>query len=138
MKRGIRAFAVIACVNCLLMSGASVIADEPSHVIFRMAELKEKQVNAGDPWLEFLNVPALMAGLYELPVGAEDHQTPHPRDEIYYVVSGRAEIIVDGERRAIGPGDVIYVRRDAKHRFEKINDDLSLLVIFAPGGEWED
>lgn len=138
MKRGIRAFAVITCVNCLLMSGASVIADEPSHAIFRMAELKEKQVNAGDPWLEFLNVPALMAGLYELPAGADDHQTPHARDEIYYVMGGRAEIVVEGKRRRIGPGDVIYVRRDAEHRFEKIDADLSLLVIFAPGGEWED
>ncbi len=138
MRRGIWSFAVITCVSGLLMCQAAAVAGEPSFAIFPRAGLQEKRADEGGPWLEFLNVPALMAGLYELPAGADDHQTPHARDEIYYVMGGRAEIVVEGKRRRIGPGDVIYVRRDAEHRFEKIDADLSLLVIFAPGGEWED
>ncbi len=76
----------------------------------------------------------MTAGLYEIGAGGVDRQGPHERDEIYAVLAGRAVLVVGETRRQVKPGDVIYVRRDVEHRFEKITSDLSVLVIFAPGG----
>ena len=71
-------------------------------------------------------------GLYVLDAGAEDPQSPHDEDEVYYVVAGRAAITVAGERRDVAAGSVVFVSADAEHRFHDITERLELLVVFAP------
>lgn len=66
-----------------------------------------------------------------------DRQTPHARDELYVVVSGRG-VFVHGERRdAFGPGDFLFVAAGVPHRFEEFTDDLVVWVVFygPEGGE---
>jgi mannose-6-phosphate isomerase-like protein (cupin superfamily) len=87
---------------------------------------------AGDQWREFLRAGMFSAGVYRLSVGEIDRQTPHAEDEIYYVLAGRAELEVGGERQAIEPGSLAFVAKRAEHRFVDIIEDLELLVIFAP------
>lgn len=84
------------------------------------------------PYLEFLKVPDLSAGLYEIPAGGEDLQQPHREDEIYVVLQGRCWMTLDEEEIEVQPGDVIYVRKKVEHRFHSIVEDLSVLVVFAP------
>jgi mannose-6-phosphate isomerase-like protein (cupin superfamily) len=96
-----------------------------------MADLASRRARSGEDYLEFLKVPALNAGVYELAAGADDPQTPHDEDELYYVVSGRAVFRGPGEERPVRPGSVIYVRADVPHRFVKIEEDLRLLVFFS-------
>jgi mannose-6-phosphate isomerase-like protein (cupin superfamily) len=48
-------------------------------------------------------------GLYVLPEEGVDHQEPHEQDEVYYVVSGRAKIEVEGENRDVKAGSVVYI-----------------------------
>jgi mannose-6-phosphate isomerase-like protein (cupin superfamily) len=81
---------------------------------------------------EFLRVPAMSAGIYVLPAGATDNQTPHQEDEIYYVVRGKAKMRLGWEERAIHEGDVIFIEKNLEHRFFNIAEELVLLVIFAP------
>lgn len=83
-------------------------------------------------YAELLRTGSLHAGLYELDSGSEDRQQPHDDDEIYYVISGRASFRVEGDTRPAQPGDVIYVAAGEPHRFEEIEEDLKLLVIFGP------
>lgn len=85
-----------------------------------------------DRYHEFLRIPAMSLGLYRLPAGGVDLQKPHFEDEAYYVVSGRAMIEVEGEQQPVQPGDVIFVPARADHRFRSIQEDLLLLVFFAP------
>src|SRR5262245_28865776 len=94
-------------------------------------ELADRRARANEEYLEFLKVPALNAGVYELKAGAADTQTPHDEDEVYYAISGRARLEVDGRTQEIGPGAVIYVARDVPHRFVDIQEDLRLLVFFS-------
>lgn len=102
---------------------------------FAFSDLTREQQASGEPWLEFLRVPALRAGLYVLAPGAWDHQTPHEEDEIYYVVSGRATFEAGKERREVGAGSVIYVAAHQEHRFTNIAEEIRVLVIFsAPRG----
>jgi len=85
-----------------------------------------------DAYVQFLNRGSMSLGLYVLPAGTEDTQTPHLEDEIYYVVSGRGNIVVDGERRPVQTGSIIFVAKHVDHRFVDITEDLSILVFFAP------
>jgi mannose-6-phosphate isomerase-like protein (cupin superfamily) len=61
-----------------------------------------------------------------------DPQLPHAEDEVYYVVSGRATIQVAEEQQAVQAGSIIYVEAMVEHRFHTIEEDLTLLVFFAP------
>jgi mannose-6-phosphate isomerase-like protein (cupin superfamily) len=64
--------------------------------------------------------------------GATDQQKPHREDEIYYVIRGRARMLLGDQERAVREGDVIFVEKELKHRFFDIDEELALLVFFAP------
>jgi mannose-6-phosphate isomerase-like protein (cupin superfamily) len=66
-----------------------------------------------------------------------DPQTPHTRDEVYAVVSGRGVFACAGERESFGPGDLLFAPAGAEHRFEEFTDDLGVWVLFygPEGGE---
>ena len=91
---------------------------------YDLAELLRLRASIDRPYLEFLRVPDLSAGLYVLRAGDEDRQTPHSEPELYYVVSGAATVTVGAEDRPVSAG--------APHRFHTITEDLTLLVVFAP------
>jgi mannose-6-phosphate isomerase-like protein (cupin superfamily) len=99
---------------------------------FELAELAAQRQAAGRPYLEFLRVPALSAGVYELAAGAVDGQSPQTEDEVYFVTAGRARVSVGDDQRPVGPGSLIYVAAGVPHRFHNIPADLRLLVFFAP------
>lgn len=99
---------------------------------FNLLQVIEQRRRSGKSWLEFLRVPALSMGIYSLPAGAEDPQSPHTEDEVYYVVSGRAMLRVGSEDRVAEPGSILFVAANVKHRFHSIEEDLTSLVFFAP------
>jgi mannose-6-phosphate isomerase-like protein (cupin superfamily) len=99
---------------------------------YELDDLRREHAAARELYLEFLRVPALSAGLYVLAAGAEDPQTPHQEDEVYAVVSGRGTIRVGHEDRPIETGSIVYVPARVEHRFHSIEEELQLLVFFAP------
>ena len=66
-----------------------------------------------------------------------DRQTPHTRDEVYVVARGRGTFMDDTERRAVGPGDLLFVAAGRSHRFEDFTPDFGVWVVFygPDGGE---
>ena len=99
---------------------------------FELARLIDERKRQERPYLEFLRVPSLSAGLYVLPAGGVDPQQPHTEDEVYYVVSGRGAIRVGAEERPVEAGSIIFVSAAVDHRFHSITEELVLLVFFAP------
>lgn len=99
---------------------------------FEIAPLLEERKQSNKPYLEFLKVSDLSMGLYVLPAGGVDAQLPHTEDEVYYVLSGRAQILVADENRAVQAGSIVYVAKNVEHRFHSIEEELTLLVFFAP------
>ena len=97
-----------------------------------VADARRERERTGDLYHEFLRVPAMSAGLYELAAGADDPQEPHTEDELYYVVSGRATLLVAAEDIAVEAGSMVYVPAGVAHRFHDITEALSVLVFFAP------
>ena len=99
---------------------------------FELAELISQRESSNKLYLEFLKVPDLSIGLYVLPAGGTDPQSPHTEDEVYYVVGGRAKIKVAEEDRDVQAGSIVYVAKNVEHRFHSIEEELTLLVFFAP------
>ena len=99
---------------------------------FELAQLVSQRESSNKLYLEFLKVPDLSLGLYVLPAGGIDPQSPHTEDEVYYVVSGRAKIKVVDEDRDVQAGSIVYVAKNGEHKFHSIEEDLTVLVFFAP------
>ena len=99
---------------------------------YELTDLTRQRVRSDKLYFEFLRVPDLSMGLYQLPAGGKDPQSPHTEDEVYYVVSGKAKIKVADEDRAVQAGSVVYVAKNVEHRFHSIEEDLTVLVFFAP------
>jgi mannose-6-phosphate isomerase-like protein (cupin superfamily) len=99
---------------------------------YELAQLISQRASSNKLYLEFLKVPDLSMGLYVLNEGGTDPQSPHTEDEVYYVVSGRAKILVADEERDIQAGSIVYVEKNVAHHFHSIEEELTVLVFFAP------
>ena len=64
-----------------------------------------------------------------------DRQIPHTQDEIYLIISGTAELEVEGKRVPAKAGDALFVAAHADHRFHEISDDfVTWVVLWGPDG----
>ncbi|MFF1905072.1 cupin domain-containing protein [Kitasatospora sp. NPDC058218] len=100
--------------------------------LFRLDELDAERAANDGAYLRFLREPRMSAGLYALSPGATDPQTAHAQDEIYQVVSGRAELTVGDETTTVARGTVVYVPAGVPHRFHHVTEELRVLVVFSP------
>ncbi len=98
---------------------------------FNIADV-EKRHESGKRYVEFLRVPAMSAGVYVLPAGGADPQSPHKQDEMYYVVRGQGRMRAGSEDQAVSEGSVIFVVAGVEHRFYDVTEELVVLVFFAP------
>ena len=99
---------------------------------YQTAEIDQRRAQSGKLYREFLRVPAMSAGLYVLAAGSTDPQRPHHEDEMYYVVRGRGRFKAGGEDREVFAGSVIYVAAEVEHHFYDIEEEIVVLVFFAP------
>ncbi len=60
----------------------------------------------------------------------EDRQTPHDRDEFYFVISGSGTYVRAGERVRFGPGDMLFAAAGEAHRFVEFSSDFATWVLF--------
>jgi quercetin dioxygenase-like cupin family protein len=95
-------------------------------------EIERQRARQGKDYLEYLRVPSMSAGLYVLAPGSTDLQSPHEQDEMYYVVQGKARMRAGAEEQSVGQGSIIFVAANLEHRFYDIEDELTVLVFFAP------
>ena len=104
----------------------------PQVRFLNMESVERQRAQRGDPYLEFLRYPAMSAGVYVLAVGGVDGQSPHKQDELYYVAKGRSRMRAGSEDQSVGPGSLVYVAAGVEHRYYDIEQELTVLVFFAP------
>jgi len=73
-------------------------------------------------------------------VGTSTEEHYHPKsEEIYYILSGKGRMKLDGELREVGPLDAIAIPPGARHKIWNIGTELLvLLCCCAPGYENDD
>ena len=66
-----------------------------------------------------------------------DLQQPHAQDELYFIHSGTAQIIINEQRFDAAPGDAFFVAAGIVHKFENFSGDFVTWVVFygPQGGE---
>jgi len=69
-----------------------------------------------------------------IPPGGEIGDEVHPdTDQVLAFVDGSGEAILDGQRSAIGPNDLVFVRAGTRHNFVNTGDaPLRLITVYAP------
>jgi mannose-6-phosphate isomerase-like protein (cupin superfamily) len=72
-----------------------------------------------------------------LPQRPKQQQTPHPQNELYFIIRGRGFLFHDSKRDPFESGDILFVAAGTEHQFEDTSDDLTLWrVFYGPhGGE---
>lgn len=74
----------------------------------------------------------MSAGMYVLSAGSIDPQSPHHQDELYYVIRGRGRFRAGGQDTEVSAGSVLFVAAEVEHKFYDVEEELSVLVFFAP------
>jgi mannose-6-phosphate isomerase-like protein (cupin superfamily) len=111
---------------------------QESAKIFDLDTLRREVVGAEPRYFEFFAGRRLSGGLYRLPAGAHDLQSPHLEDEVYLVLEGRARLKTADAVHDIGPGNVLFIEANLRHAFVDIREDLTLLALFSASGEpWQ-
>lgn len=82
------------------------------------------------------NAPLTSHSLAEIrhPAGTASREHVHRvAEEVYYVLEGGGTVCVDGEVRAVGPGDVVVISPGQRHKVAQQGErDLVLLVTCVP------
>ena len=100
----------------------------------------EKAVDLGPPPPGNLAIPVFNHGSMEIELynpEETDPQTPHSRDEIYFVINGSGEFFNGQENVKVEKGSLLFVPAGIEHRFLNFSQDFAVWVIFygPEGGE---
>ncbi len=99
--------------------------------VFDVDAIRSELSGSSVEYKEFLRVPTLSCGIYQLPAGSQDMQSPHNEDEVYYVVAGKARMMFGDKMKEVKSGTVLYIKATESHSFFEIEEDMTLLVFFA-------
>ena len=79
----------------------------------------------------------LQIGEITFPPGVNSGDHLHGATEVFYVLEGELEHVVDGVSQMLGPGDLGFVRppSEVNHITAPDGPPVRALVIWAPGGE---
>ena len=87
---------------------APVVEHNGTVPVWWMIESREFKDITDGGFLELVNE-------FEVPGGGLVDPHSHPTHEFYYVMNGRGIMTIDGEDRAIGQGDLVYIPPDKVH-----------------------
>ena len=106
--------------------------DDQKVLFLELEDVERQRVERRNAYQEFLRISTMSAGVYVLAAGSVDRQTPHKQDELYYVVRGRARMRAGSDDRQLRQGSLIFVAAEVEHLFYEIEEELTVLVFFAP------
>ncbi len=74
----------------------------------------------------------LAFGLFEVPAGYAEPEAESQREMFAYVLSGKIDAQVDGERKTVGAGDIVYVPRGQRYRLQVRSHARYAIVCSTP------
>ena len=67
-------------------------------------------------------------GHWEFDAGSSIHEHFHPQEEIYHVIDGELELVIEGEPHVARPGLAVIVPSNARHSARALSDGRVLIV----------
>jgi mannose-6-phosphate isomerase-like protein (cupin superfamily) len=107
----------------------------PAELLARLPGKATERWPDGERFAQALAHGSMSVELYA-PVGT-DPQSPHSQDELYFVISGAGEFVLEDIRMSFAPGTALFVPAGKAHRFENFTLDFATWVVFwgPQGGE---
>ncbi len=65
---------------------------------------------------------------YDFVAGSTIHEHSHPEEEVYEVIEGELELIIDGESRIVRPGVVGIVPSNVRHSVKALTNGRAIIV----------
>ena len=131
--------ALCLMLACAMPAAAQVAATRSDSHVEREADLAVEQagphqgegLTTAFPFFEQAEGFELVFRKRALHPGASIGEHLNDKDEIYYILSGRGELMLDGDYREVGAGDAILTRRGSRHGLRQSGDeDLVIFVVF--------
>jgi quercetin dioxygenase-like cupin family protein len=117
------------CGSCVLLGWLAHAAQEQRYKSASGTELR-MLVGAAE-----LGGTEVELGELTFPAGADSGDHVHGSTEIFYVLAGELEHVVNGRSSVLKPGTVGFVRPPDRVRHKTGSGGAKALVIWAPGGE---
>ena len=84
-------------------------------------------------YFDEINAPGVVFRKRALHPGAANGSNTLTHDEVYYVVSGKGELEVDGEKLQVTAGTAVFMAQGATNRLRQLGDeDLVLIIAYPP------
>ena len=103
--------------------------------VFDLQKLISQAHDGDAAYQEFIHEPTMSCGIYHLKTGSTDMQGYHDEDEVYIVIEGKGRLRVGDQDQQVKPGAILYVRASEDHAFFEIEEDMTMLVMFAAQSE---
>jgi len=78
----------------------------------------------------YFHSPSMTFAHYDFVRGSSIHEHSHPQEEVYEVIEGELEMIVDGEKQIVRPGLVAIVSGNARHSVKALTDGRAIIVDY--------
>jgi quercetin dioxygenase-like cupin family protein len=98
---------------------------------FRVADLPSKEV-LKEIHVRSVHLENLMMTFIEYPADATVPTHYHPFEQITYVLDGRLEVTVAGERRILGAGEGVCIRANAEHGSRPVDGPARVVDAWTP------
>lgn len=80
---------------------------------------------------------SVSAGLVWVHPHGEIHEDTHAFDEVYYVIRGHANVIMDGRAAPIAAGEIVLIPAGVRHRIDNPNDEV-FQIFWLISTNWAD
>jgi len=96
---------------------------------FSTMELLPKVEDQHTSWYTFLDEQTMSAAVFFLQSGKEDTATRSYLDQVYYFLSGKAQLNVGDKMLSVATDSITYVRAGTKHYFTDVSADILAIVV---------
>ena len=77
----------------------------------------DKMKNGNKYWLSIVEEKNLETGVLFLQPGKKDNQSPHNKDEIYFILKGDGFLNINGTDYSVEENKLFFVKRNTNHFF---------------------
>jgi quercetin dioxygenase-like cupin family protein len=92
----------------------------------------EKYATTNGAWVDGERI---IFGKLSIPAGTGADPHSHPNEQFIIILGGQARIIIEGEERVVGEGDMIHIPVGAVHSTKVIGDE-ELTFVTAKDTSW--
>ncbi len=65
----------------------------------------------------------IIFGEIRIPAGTRAEPHTHPNEQFIYVLSGRCRMVIEGEEKTVGKGELIHIPAEAVHSADVVGDE---------------